>query len=273
MVFFQETICPTKKETCGNVQSFFSGHYESYGLNCQAVCDSNLKFLFFGVVAPGKTNDNVAFPRCIELFKVMENLPLGLYFLGDAAYTLSETLLIPFTGNQRENANNDAYNFYLSQLRIRIEMSFGRLVNKWQILKRKMNYRLTTTSDILLVCAKLHNFVIDEQLAEKDNPVIGATDEEDFSNIEDARYTITTKVGAPLEMEYLPILPDEEFVPIPGMSMTRTSIVENVRRGQHRRPTHNIERNSLGNTNSSQNVFVPLNQNGKPMDIEYFNPK
>ena len=76
--------------------SYYSGHYESYGLNCQAVCDSNLKFLFFGVVAPGKTNDNVAFPRCIELFKVMENLPLGLYFLGDAAYTLSETLLIPF---------------------------------------------------------------------------------------------------------------------------------------------------------------------------------
>ena len=52
--FFQETTCPTKKESGGNVTSFFSGHYESYGLNCQAVCDSNLKFIFFGVVAPGK---------------------------------------------------------------------------------------------------------------------------------------------------------------------------------------------------------------------------
>ena len=53
--------------------------------------------------------------------------------------------------------------------------------NKWQILKRKLNYKLTTTSDILLVCAKLHNFIIDQQFLEKENPVIGSTDEEDFS--------------------------------------------------------------------------------------------
>ena len=71
--FFQETTCPTKKESGGNVTSFFSGHYESYGLNCQAVCDSNLKFIFFGVVAPGKTNDNVAFPRCDTLYQTIAN--------------------------------------------------------------------------------------------------------------------------------------------------------------------------------------------------------
>ena len=136
-----------------------------------------------------------------------------------------------------------------------------------------MNYRLATTSEILLVCAKIHNFVIDQQFVEKENPVISATDEEDFSNVEGERYTITKKIGAPLEMEYLPILPDEEFVPIQGMSMTRTSIVENVRRGQHRRPTYNIERNSLANVNTSNNVFILFNQNGEPIDIEYFNPK
>ena len=121
----------------------------------------------------------------MELYNIIENLPLGLYFLGDAAYTLKETLLIPFTGNQRDNPNHDAFNFYLSQLCIRIEMAFGRLVNKWQVLKIKQNFRLKKTSEILLTCAQLHNYVIDQQFLEKENPIIGVTDEEDFSNVDD----------------------------------------------------------------------------------------
>jgi hypothetical protein len=32
-----------------------------FGLNCQAVCDVHVHFLFFSVVAPGKTNHCVAF--------------------------------------------------------------------------------------------------------------------------------------------------------------------------------------------------------------------
>ena len=70
--FFQPTVCPTKIKTGGNVISYYSYHYESYGLNCQAVCRSYLKFLFVGVVAPGKTNDNVTFPRYVELYEMME---------------------------------------------------------------------------------------------------------------------------------------------------------------------------------------------------------
>ena len=130
--------------------AYYSGHYESYGLNCQAACDANLRFHFFGVVAPGKTNDNVAFPRCGKLYDTVTNLPVGLYFFGDAAYTLSDALLIPFTGSQRDNIDNDAYNFYLSQLRIRIEMAFGRLVGKWGILRQHMAYKLANTLSIYI---------------------------------------------------------------------------------------------------------------------------
>ena len=39
--FFQRTKAPTKKEA-GNVRSYYSGHYESYGLNCQAACGIRL---------------------------------------------------------------------------------------------------------------------------------------------------------------------------------------------------------------------------------------
>ena len=157
--FFQPTTYPTVEEVGRNVISYYSGHYESYGLNCQAACDINLRFLFFGVVAPGKTNDNVAFPRCGTLYDRMTKLPIGLCFVDDAAYTFSNTLLIPFTGSQRDNVDNDAYNFYLSQLRIRIEMAFGRLVRKWGILRKNMAYKLATTSSILQACAR-HRFII-----------------------------------------------------------------------------------------------------------------
>ena len=44
--FFQPTTCPTVKEVRGNVTAYYSGHYESYGLNCQGACDVNLRFLF-----------------------------------------------------------------------------------------------------------------------------------------------------------------------------------------------------------------------------------
>ena len=67
-------------------------------------------------MAPGKTNDNVAYLRARALKEAIDKLPIGLYFLGDAAYTLLETLLIPFTGSQREDQDNDAYKFILASL-------------------------------------------------------------------------------------------------------------------------------------------------------------
>ena len=107
-------------------------------MNCQVACDARLKFLYFGIVAPGSINDNIAFHIAKVLAETISNLPTGLYVLGDAAYTLPEHLFILFIGSQRENPDNDAFNYHLSQLRIRIELAFGRLVNKFRILKKNL---------------------------------------------------------------------------------------------------------------------------------------
>jgi hypothetical protein len=37
------------REDAGNVRSFFSGHYQCYGINIQAVCDSNCMFTYFAL--------------------------------------------------------------------------------------------------------------------------------------------------------------------------------------------------------------------------------
>lgn len=72
-VFFIDGILgiskrPTMKESSGDPRSFYSDHYDVYGLNVQAVCDVNCRFLFFGVVAPGKCGDQVAF-ECTPIFE------------------------------------------------------------------------------------------------------------------------------------------------------------------------------------------------------------
>ena len=55
----------------------------------------------------------------------IQKLAPGRFLVGDAAYELTEHLLTPFTGSQRLDQGKDAFNFYLSQVRIRIEMAFG----------------------------------------------------------------------------------------------------------------------------------------------------
>ena len=43
---------PSKKEV-HNVWLYFSGHYQTYGVNIQAACDHNCRFLFIGDAGPG----------------------------------------------------------------------------------------------------------------------------------------------------------------------------------------------------------------------------
>ena len=84
--------------------------------------------------------------------------------IGDNAYVCSEHLLTPFSGDQQNNPRKDAYNFYLSQLRIRIEMAFGLLTSKWRILRRPLQCKLKHAGKLFLCVARLHNFCINERL-------------------------------------------------------------------------------------------------------------
>jgi hypothetical protein len=48
-------LCPIEvpaSSMVGNVQSYFSGHYQRYGFNIQAVTDHLGRFIFMAVVQP-----------------------------------------------------------------------------------------------------------------------------------------------------------------------------------------------------------------------------
>lgn len=142
-------------------RSFFSGHYQKYGLNAQAICDSNFRFLFFSVAAPGGSNDFWALQRSSLATEWINGLPPNHFIVGDKAYICSEKLLTPFpsvTANSKPE--RDAYNYYLSQLRIHVEQAFGLLGRKWSVLKDPLQMKLENACDTIMVAVRLHNFVL-----------------------------------------------------------------------------------------------------------------
>jgi len=152
---------PSKNEV-RNVRSFFSGHYQTHGLNIQAACDHNCCFTFLGVAGPGVMGDRDAI-NMVKLGSLVEDLP-GLYcVIGDCAYTPSEHLVPIYRGGI--TSQNDNFNFFASQLRIRIEMAFGLMVKKWGILARPLSIKMIKIKRLVVAIARLHNFCINERLA------------------------------------------------------------------------------------------------------------
>ena len=84
---------------------------------------------FFGVTAPGKCSDQVAFERT-SLPEKIASFPPGFYLVGVAPYQVSDVMIVPFAGAQREDKTKDSFNFLLLQFRICIELSFGLLQSK-----------------------------------------------------------------------------------------------------------------------------------------------
>ena len=151
------------KDEVGNVKSYFSGHYQCYGVNVQAVTDHCSRFIYFAFASPGVTADRDAIVHC-GLNLLVESLPFGLCVIGDAAYDASEHMVPVFQGLARENTRNDNFNFYASQVRIRVEMAFGLMQMKWGILQRPIGCCIKNLKWMIQAIARLHNFVINERL-------------------------------------------------------------------------------------------------------------
>ena len=129
-------LCKTQKPfDVTNPLDYRSGHYERFGLNVQAMCDANLRIIYSSVAGPGKMNDARAHRKMIGLHKWLDELDNKYFCSGDNTYPLSDNVLIPFSGASRHEGYYLVYNYYLSQLRIRIEMVFDRLTTKWHIFR------------------------------------------------------------------------------------------------------------------------------------------
>ena len=167
-------------------QKFFCGRKTKFGLNCQAVADVRGRFLDVSINYGGASSDLLAFEAstlCHRLEKGLLAPNLSLY--GDNAYLNSPFMATPFPNVS--SGSKDDYNFFQSQVRssycsscnlmhvshsddlllqvrIRVECSFGILVNRWAILRSIIPDGISIKRTIALVVAlaKLNNFCIDE---------------------------------------------------------------------------------------------------------------
>jgi hypothetical protein len=217
---------------------FFSGHYATFGLNVQAMCDSKLRFTYFAVAAAGKTNDNRAFSRCQDLKEWIDTLPEGYFIIGDNAYTITNRLLIPFTAIQLGNDEyRRTYNYFLSQLRIRIEMAFGRLTTKWRIFRRNMEGDLDRIASLIMTAARIHNFVIDHDSV--DNTVNGLVG----NFLDPLQWGVDTLHNIPQAPNNNGYLNDLTVLEDDTPSAQRNAILIGIVERDLRRPEHNVLRN------------------------------
>jgi hypothetical protein len=132
------------------------------GLNVQALVDSKLRFLYAGIFKGGRSSDFKSYMQS-TLMSWIESLPPWFFVAGDNAYVRTEHLLTPFMGSNHLNPDNDS-NIFLSQLRICIEMAFGRLVSKWWILCAPLEVPLSKCASVFQACCHLHNYCIEEMV-------------------------------------------------------------------------------------------------------------
>lgn len=84
----------------------------------------------------------------------------------------------------RNNPDCDIYNFYLRQLRIRIEQALGLLVGKWRSFKQPLCTKLANIPHIVSGCMRLHNFCITQHLANEEfNVAVELADIEALNNV------------------------------------------------------------------------------------------
>ena len=102
---YHMAITTTPKKEVHNVKSYFSGHYQTYGINIQVACNHNCRFLFIGVGGPGVMGDREAVKES-SLSELVEKLHSLLYCIGDCAYTPTEHLIPIYSA---DNATKSQY--------------------------------------------------------------------------------------------------------------------------------------------------------------------
>ena len=97
---------------------------------------------FLSVRHAKSTHDSTAFPAT-KLYSIVKNgnLPSWARIAADDASSSSQHALTPYGGRSLSH-RQDAFDFYLSSCRIRVEQAFGMLVSRFGIFSLPCNIQL-----------------------------------------------------------------------------------------------------------------------------------
>ena len=128
-----------------------------HSLNLLAVCDANMKFIYFVSKWPGSTHDSYAFENSTlrEHFRPNNPRRIDGFLLGDSAYSLSPYMFTPF--GEPSTPAESRYNYAHASSRNVIERCFGILKGPFRCLHSILHYQPKMVSAIASSCACLHN--------------------------------------------------------------------------------------------------------------------
>jgi hypothetical protein len=136
--------------------------------NVLAACNFEMEFTYILTGWEGSAHDGAVW-RDAYLKKGFIT-PLGKFWLGDAGYANTDTILVPYRSTRyhlkeqrlagkKPETSKELYNLRHASLRNVVERIFGVVKRKYQILRSPSEYSIATQNRIILVCCVLHNFV------------------------------------------------------------------------------------------------------------------
>jgi DDE superfamily endonuclease len=207
----------------GAPRAYYSGHHNNYGVNVQAAVDSRCRFQFIGLGGPGVISDRDAL-RTSELEELILGIPSPYMSIGDGGYTAFESLATIYNAYYARWPVYDNFNFFASQLRIRVEMAFGLMTQKWAILQNPIKVSPFSVWRLMVAIARLHNFCINQ----RESAYVGGVD----FGVAMSRLL----PSQPLRPDGTPILLRDDYPFIPGESSRREFVAFDLQRRGLERP-------------------------------------
>ena len=136
--------------------------------NVLAVCNFDMEFVYILAGWEGSAHDTAVW-RDAKTYRGFTT-PQGRYWLGDAGYANTDTVLVPYRATRyhlKEQRNSglkpenykELFNLRHASLRNVIERIFGVVKRKYQILRTPSEYSIETQTRIILACCIFHNYV------------------------------------------------------------------------------------------------------------------
>ncbi|XP_063911205.1 putative nuclease HARBI1 [Zophobas morio] len=135
----------------------------SHSINCQLICDSNLKILNINARFPGSVHDSAVWMMS-NVKEIMRNNHMQgdrtTWLLGDSGYPLAPFLLTPIIGAE-DNTPEGRYNKAHIRARNCVERCIGLLKSYFRCLlkDRVLHYSPEVAGKIIYSCAVLHNIL------------------------------------------------------------------------------------------------------------------
>lgn len=150
-------------------QRYHVARKAEYALLCMALCDAEMRFMFYDISQCPTTHDSMAW-GLTDLGQRIEHgdLPAPFFINADAAFSVRNSLITP-----AGDAASTDFDYHQSSNRVVIERAFGVLVRRWAVLWKPLQVRFDRRAPLVGACIRLHNFCIDRRIREETHSVHG----------------------------------------------------------------------------------------------------